>query len=126
MRINPLRFFLGLLVATTLVAVATTALRSRPSTPRNVVLILIDTLRADHLGAYGYERPTSPFIDQLAAKSVLFENAVSAANATFPSVNSLLTSQPPSVFYSTNAADLGIPEEMTTLAEVIRSRWPST
>ena len=118
MRINPLRFLLGLLVATTLVAVATTALRSRPSTPRNVVLILIDTLRADHLGAYGYERPTSPFIDQLAAKSILFENAVSAASATFPSVNSLLTSQPPSVFYSTNAADLGIPEEMTTLAEV--------
>ena len=86
--------------------------------PRNVVLIVIDTLRADHLGAYGYVRPTSPFLDEVAAKGVLFENAVSAAPATFPSVNTLLTSQSPSLFYKVNAHDLGIPGELTTLAEV--------
>ncbi len=43
----------------------------------NVVLISIDTLRADHLGTYGYERDTSPSIDRFATKSVVFQNAVS-------------------------------------------------
>ncbi|MCK5408335.1 MAG: sulfatase-like hydrolase/transferase, partial [Candidatus Krumholzibacteria bacterium] len=37
---------------------------------RNIVLIVVDTLRADHLGCYGYKRPTSPFLDELAAKSL--------------------------------------------------------
>ncbi|HYC56313.1 MAG TPA: sulfatase-like hydrolase/transferase, partial [Candidatus Binatia bacterium] len=41
----------------------------------NVVFISVDTLRADHVGAYGYTRPTTPNIDALAAKGVLFENA---------------------------------------------------
>ena len=42
---------------------------------RNVIVIVIDTLRPDHLGAYGYERNTSPFIDSLAQEGVVFEHA---------------------------------------------------
>ena len=43
--------------------------------PRNLLLISLDTLRADHLGCYGYPRPTSPFLDRLASQGVLFEQA---------------------------------------------------
>ncbi|MEA3364690.1 MAG: sulfatase-like hydrolase/transferase, partial [Candidatus Hydrogenedentes bacterium] len=42
----------------------------------DVFFISVDTLRADHLGMYGYDRPTSPHLDALAAKSLLFENCV--------------------------------------------------
>jgi hypothetical protein len=57
----------------------------------NVVLVLIDTLRADHLGLYGYDKPTSPNLDRLAAHSVVFERAIAQASWTKPSVASLLT-----------------------------------
>ena len=57
----------------------------------SVVLVVIDTLRADHLGAYGYDKPTSPHFDALAAESVLFERAISQAAWTKPSIASLLT-----------------------------------
>lgn len=62
----------------------------------NVVLITIDTLRADHLGSYGYPRPVSPFLDSLAAEGVRFDRAVSSASHTGPAHASLFTSQYPS------------------------------
>ncbi len=62
-----------------------------PSPRPNVILYLIDTLRADHLGAYGYGRPTSPNIDRFAADAVLFENARAQSSWTRPAVASLLT-----------------------------------
>lgn len=88
--------------------------------PKNVLILMIDTLRADHLGAYGYPRETSPVLDQLAAEGILFEDVTSAAPTTFPSVNSLFTSRTPDLFYRTSSRDLGIPEELTTLAEALR------
>jgi len=57
----------------------------------NVVVILVDTLRADHLSAYGYSRPTSANIDRLASQGTLFENAVSAGSWSLPSHASILT-----------------------------------
>ncbi len=57
----------------------------------NVILISMDTLRADHLGAYGYGRPTSPNIDGLAARSILFENAISQSAWTRPAHVSMFT-----------------------------------
>ena len=57
----------------------------------NVVVILIDTLRADHLGIYGYDRNTSPNIDNLAAKGVVFERAYAPSSFTRESVASLFT-----------------------------------
>ena len=50
----------------------------------NLVLITLDTLRADHLGFYGYERNTSPVLDALAAESAVFENCFSSVPTTLP------------------------------------------
>lgn len=63
---------------------------ARPDTP-NVIVIVVDTLRADHLSSYGYERNTSLFIDSLADEGVRFENAISPSSWTQPSHASMLT-----------------------------------
>ncbi len=63
----------------------------------NVIFITIDALRPDHLGCYGYARPTSPNIDALAREGVLFNKAFSAAPYTIISVPSLLTGLEPGV-----------------------------
>ena len=55
------------------------------------MVVLIDTLRADHLGAYGYDRPTSPNFDALARDSVVFDRTTAQAAWTKPSVASLMT-----------------------------------
>src|SRR5690606_13598694 len=58
---------------------------------RDILLVTVDALRADHLGAYGYARPTSPNVDRLAAEGVRFERAYCATPHTSYSVTSLLT-----------------------------------
>lgn len=65
------------------------------SAGENVILITIDTLRADHLGCYGYPRATSPKIDEFAQKSFVFTQCVSQATATSASHASILTSLHP-------------------------------
>ena len=72
-------------------AAAAEALHARRRTTQNVVILLLDCVRADHVGAYGYERPTTPNIDALAAESVVFEQAISQSNWTKPSIVSLFT-----------------------------------
>ena len=70
----------------------------RPSGPRpNVLLITVDTLRPDHLGCYGYRRSTSPHIDALARRGVVFRQAVTAAGRTVQSFPSILTGVYPMV-----------------------------
>jgi arylsulfatase A-like enzyme len=59
--------------------------------PRAVVFVTLDTTRADHLGCYGYARPTSAFVDRLAREGVLFERAYSPASHTAPSHASIFT-----------------------------------
>ena len=66
---------LGLLVAALLVAFLLVPEEGAAALPRSIVLVTIDTLRADHLGSYGYPRPSSPFLDRLAREGVVFENA---------------------------------------------------
>lgn len=63
--------------------------------PPPLILITIDTLRADHLGCYGYDRATSPHIDAFAEDALLFENAYAPMPTTLPSHVSLLTSSIP-------------------------------
>ena len=63
----------------------------------NVLLITVDTLRPDHLGCYGYDRPTSPNIDRLARRGILFRNAITAAGRTVQSFPSILTGVYPQV-----------------------------
>ncbi|MFT5051134.1 MAG: arylsulfatase A-like enzyme [Chlamydiales bacterium] len=58
---------------------------------RGVILISLDTLRADRLGCYGYERPTSPHMDALAARGTVFENTIAEAPWTLPAHASMLT-----------------------------------
>ena len=72
---------------------------------RNAILVVTDTLRADHLSLYGYERETSPHLERLAAHATVFETARSQASCTFPSVNSLLTSRPVREFLGNDPMD---------------------
>jgi len=86
---------------------------------RNVILISLDTLRADHLGCYGYGRATSPDMDKLAEESVLFKNTFATAPWTLPSHVSLLTGLDDinhQVYSGANKMDPGIP----TLADYLR------
>lgn len=64
--------------------------------PENILLIVVDSLRADRLSCYGYEKETSPFIDSLAGNGLKFENAYSIAPWTVPVHGSLFTGQLPS------------------------------
>ena len=62
----------------------------------NVIIVSLDTLRADHLGCYGYERDTSPNIDEFARRSILFSDALSSSPWTTPSHQSIFTGLYPS------------------------------
>ena len=96
-------FGAGLAVAGLLVtsAGAVVVARSQPTQPPappgapNVLLISIDSLRADHLGCYGYRRDTSPTIDRLAREGTRFRTVVSPTSWTLPAHLTLLTAQPP-------------------------------
>ena len=66
------------------------ALPKPPNSP-NVLIIIVDTLRADHLSPYGYARDTTPYLNQLAEQGVLFENAIAPSSWTLPSHASMMT-----------------------------------
>lgn len=103
----------------------------------NVLLVVVDTLRRDAVGAYGYDRPTTPFLDRLARTGVLFENGWSHAPQTFNSTASLLTSRlfpllrlrhvrPRSGDEQGVPIALGISDANVALAEVLSERGYST
>ena len=94
--------------------------------PVNVIFVLVDTLRADHTSLYGYERPTTPFLEELGAESAVFERARAQAGCTFPSVNSILTSRYPFDFYRKGFTDMGIPEEFPSMAEILKDHGYTT
>jgi arylsulfatase A-like enzyme len=100
---------------------ATLAPGSRP----NIVLVLIDTLRADHLGTYGYERPTSPNIDAFAKDAVVFEQAFSQSSWTKPAMASLLTGHFPSM-HQTNLEQQKLPESETIVTQLLRDQGYQT
>ena len=89
------------------------------SKPPNVLVVVIDTLRADHLSAYGYPRPTSPNLDSLAQHGVLFNNAIASSSWTFPSHVSLLTGR---FVYEHGSAFKPFDGRWPTLAQVVRSQ----
>ncbi len=90
---------------------------SRKNT-RGVILISLDTLRADHLGCYGYNRPTSPAIDSLASEGVIFREAISSSSWTLPAHVSLLTSTD-AARHGVRAVDNQIPPAFITLPEIL-------
>ena len=86
--------------------------------PQHVFLLTIDTLRADHLGAWGYPRDTSPTIDALAEDGVLFERAIAQWPKTGPSFASIFTGRYPHTTGLTHKAALNLPEGYLTLPEL--------
>lgn len=62
----------------------------------NILFIVVDTLRSDHVGCYGYKRATTPAMDRLATEGIRFECAIAASSWTLPSVMSMFTSLSPS------------------------------
>lgn len=91
-----------------------------------VVLISIDTLRADRLGTYGYTtRPTSPNLDALARLSVVFERAYAPAPWTVPSLAGLMTGRYPVEVGAYTNADV-LADEAVTLAELFRAQGYAT
>ena len=117
---------------TALALLATAALACEPSPaatpPPSIVLVSLDTLRADHLTPYGYGRPTSPVLARFAAEAVRFDAAHAHATATLPSHLSLLTSLlPPQIgitrpgpHHSQASTRLRLADPVVTLAEVLR------
>ena len=93
----------------------------------NVVVISFDTVRADHLGAYGYERPTSPNVDALASKSIVFDRAVSQAPWTLPAHGSMLSGLYPSrLGVLRYPATRALPDKNPVLPEVFRAAGYAT
>jgi len=104
-----------------------------PARP-NVVLVVIDTLRADHLPFYGYPKDTAPFLSELAAKGAVFEKAYAASSWTSPATASIFTSLYPfqhgvtmGLLVQKQLIDKDqsikvnrIPKELTTLPEAFR------
>jgi len=89
-----------------------------PAGPHPLIIVDVDTLRADHLGCYGYHRDTSPNIDAFAAQSVFFEHAYSQAPNTPPSQATILSGLYPSTHGMVFDEDR-IPDEVVMLAEAL-------
>jgi arylsulfatase A-like enzyme len=95
------------------------------SRPPNLLLVVLDTVRADRLTPYDYARDTSPCLTRLASEGMLFEQAISAAPWTLPSHSSIFTGQFPSVHRATRE-HLFLNESIPTLAERVRERGYDT
>ena len=123
------RLAAGLLLLGALTGCPSPAPEAIPARP-NVVLVIIDTLRADRLGCYGNPRDTSPFLDRIAAQGVRFQRAYAQASWTVPSVTSILTSLYPSV-HGIEPEQLGpempqLAPQVTTVAEILQQRRYAT
>lgn len=115
---------LTLFFAFLLLAISLGGCRGKSSTlslgQTNILLIMIDTLRADHLGCYGYEKNTSPSIDGIARKGVRVRQCISSSPWTRPSVASIVTSTyPPTHGIVKEMFDV-LPSSLLTLAEFLR------
>ncbi len=91
----------------------------------NVLLLTVDTLRADHLGVYGYDRDTSPVLDALAARGMVFENVAPTRPKTSPSFASLHTGTYPSR-HGIHTPRAALPDALTTLAEALAQTGRAT
>jgi hypothetical protein len=92
----------------------------------NLVLIILDALRPDRLGCYGYPEKVSPNIDALADKSVLFTNAFSASAYTLPAVTSIFTSLYPCAHNVMDVLKDRLPDNILTLAQVMNGQGYNT
>lgn len=94
----------------------------RPPQARSLLLVTLDTTRADHLGPYGYQTAQTTTLDRLATEGVVFERAYSAVPETLPSHATMLTGlYPPSHGVRLNL-NFKVPASATTLAEILRDQ----
>jgi arylsulfatase A-like enzyme len=101
-------------------AAASGAAGTAPSGASPVLVIVVDTLRADHLPAYGYEGGATPHLDAFAADAIRFDQAFANASWTRPSFASILTGRYPSS-HSVMAKSDALPADVTTMAEAFRA-----
>lgn len=92
----------------------------------NVVLVVMDTLRADRTSAHGYARATTPALESLAARGTLFEQAFATSSWTWPSTASLLTGREPAAHGVVSDAECWLADELETLPEVLQARGFTT
>lgn len=109
----------GTLVAAGLLVLGAASACGRHADPPNIMLISVDTLRADHLSCYGYSQETSPHIDRLAREGTILTGAYAASSWTVPSHMTMLTSLPPTLH---GVDDIGkrLDPARTTLAERLK------
>jgi arylsulfatase A-like enzyme len=91
--------------------------------PRSLILITVDCLRADHVGFMGYARPTTPFLDSLAADSVVLNNATVAGTPTYYSFPGIMASRYP---LALGRDVIGVAPDEPTLASILRQSGFST
>ncbi|MBT3224306.1 MAG: sulfatase-like hydrolase/transferase, partial [Proteobacteria bacterium] len=82
-----------------------------------VLLITLDTVRADHIGSYGYDKGKTPVIDELASEGMLFERALAVAPITMPTHSSIMTGQYPYRHGARNNGSFPLDQAATILAE---------
>ena len=98
---------------------------AREARPTSVLLVVVDTLRADHLGSYGYFRATSPRMDALAAEGVRFAQAITVMPHTLPAHLSLFTSRYPAE-HGVRRNGLAYDGRFPTLAELLAGQGYAT
>ena len=92
----------------------------------NVILISLDTTRADHLSCYGYDRNTTPNIDKFASDSILFEQAISPVPITFPAHSSMFTGTNPLYHGVHSNLEAHLEDQNVTLAEILKDKGYKT
>ena len=119
-------FLFSLLTATSASAIPATKGQPPTSVEKpNILMISIDTLRADHLSCYGYQGITTPHMDRLAAEGALFERTISQTSWTLPALATLHTGVLQEV-HGMNRHDIGLDPTFETLAETLQKAGYTT
>lgn len=117
---NKARVGAAIVCAAGLLVLGRLAFAQRPQP--NVLLITIDTVRADRIGAYGYAKAATPTIDRLAREGIRFADATTQAPLTGPAHTAILTGQYPARLAVRDNATTPIPRGTTTMAELFKAR----
>ncbi len=124
-RLHPFLIFLTVFLFTVLIASSLSSMK-KEGTRQNVLLITIDTLRADRLSCYGSQLPKTPHIDSLAESGVLFTRAFALTSTTLPSHTNILLGTTPLYHGVHENLNFIVSEELLTLAEYLKSHGYAT
>ena len=116
----PSKFALLALLIASLTGILTCSRDRDDNVPSNLILITLDTTRADHLGCYGYLKAKTPSIDQFAQSGVLFENAFCPSPSTVPSHATMMTGLSPPRHGVRVTGRHSLPDSMVTIADVLK------